>query len=64
MRSYGEEHKDSSNKKEIEDGSSKKDSRSKTAFGSKDLCDSKSIKENKESAKTDDKTSPLLCHKK
>ena len=37
MRSYCEEYKDGSSKEEIEDGSSKKDSRSKTASGSKDL---------------------------
>ena len=56
MRSECEEHKDSSSKKEIEDGSSKKDSRrSKTACGSKDLCGSKTIKENKESVKTEEK---------
>ena len=48
-------HKDSSSKKEIEDGSSNKDSRRKAACGSKDLCGSKTIKENMESATTEDK---------
>ena len=51
MRSYCEEHKDSSSKRVLEDDSSKKDRIS----SSKDLCDSKTIKENKESAKTEEK---------
>ena len=64
MRSKGAEYKDSSSsKKEIEDGSSKKHSRSKAACSSKDLCGSKTTKENKESANTEEKTSPLLCYR-
>ena len=52
FRSYCEERSN----KEIEDGNSEQDSRSKTACcGSKDLCGSKTIKENKESAKTEEK---------
>ena len=47
MRSFGEEDKSSSSKKEIEVGSSKKDSRIKTTCSSKDLCGSKTIKENR-----------------
>ena len=46
MRSYCEEHKDSSSKRALEDDSSKKDRIS----SSKDLCDGKTVGENKGSA--------------
>ena len=52
-RSKGEEDKDSSSKKEIEVGSSKKDRRMKATWRSNDLCGRK-VKNNKESAKTEE----------
>ena len=55
--------KDSSSKKEIEHSSSKKDSRSKAACDSKDLCGSKTKKENKKVQKYKKKGSLLLCFK-
>ena len=62
IRSKGEEYKDSSSKKEIEDGSSTKDCRSKGACGSKDLCGSKTKKENQRKCENGRKnTLPLLC---
>ena len=64
MRSKGEDYKDSSSKKEIEVGSSKKGSRSKAACGSKDLSGSKTTKENKESAKTQEKYNILIVLQK
>ena len=58
-----EEYKDSSSKKDIEDGSSKKDSRCKTGSGSKDLCGSKTIKENRESRRTKENTTFIVQKK-
>ena len=42
-------------KKEDEDGISKKDSRSKAACSRRDFCGSKTVNENTESAKTEEK---------
>ena len=56
MRSKGEEDKNSSSEKKLKGGSSsKKDNKIKATCGSRDLCGSRTIKENKERVKTDEK---------